>query len=70
MRIIDAHMHLGEDLMFCSDDSEEVLLSTMDAYGISAQVVQPGIVSRDQRRAHERIRRFAEAPYGNWGSLG
>ncbi len=45
MRIIDAHMHLGEDIMFGTDDSEEVLLRSMDALGIDAQVVQPGIVA-------------------------
>jgi len=60
MKIIDAHIHLGEDLLLGTDDSEEVLLRTMDEHGISAQVVQPGIVARDQVRAHERIRRFAD----------
>jgi predicted TIM-barrel fold metal-dependent hydrolase len=60
MRIIDAHMHLGEDLLFGTDDSEETLLRVMDENGIAAQVVQPGIVARDQRKAHERIRRFAD----------
>ena len=64
MRIIDAHMHLGEDLLFTTDDSEEVLLKTMDDHGITAQVVQPGIVARDQKKAHERIRRFAAANPG------
>jgi predicted TIM-barrel fold metal-dependent hydrolase len=59
MRIIDAHMHLGEDLLFGTDDSEEVLLRAMDEHGIAAQIVQPGIVARDQKKAHERIRRFA-----------
>ncbi len=60
MRIIDAHMHLGEDLMFNSDDSEDLLIKTMDENGISAQLVQPGIVARDQKKAHERIRDFAK----------
>jgi predicted TIM-barrel fold metal-dependent hydrolase len=59
MKIIDAHMHLGEDLLFVSDDSEEDLLKAMDDNGVAAQIVQPGIVSRDQKKAHERIRRFA-----------
>ena len=59
MRIIDAHMHLGEDLMFNTDDTEEVLLKAMDDNGVTAQIVQPGIVSRDQAKAHERIRDFA-----------
>ena len=60
MRIIDAHMHLGEDLMFNTDDSEEVLFHAMDDNGIAAQLVQPGIVSRDQKAAHERIYRFSQ----------
>jgi predicted TIM-barrel fold metal-dependent hydrolase len=64
VRIIDAHMHLGEDLLFGTDDSEEVLLQSMDAHGIAAQIVQPGIVARDQKKAHERIRRFADAHPG------
>ena len=64
MRIIDAHMHLGEDLMFLTDDSEEALIRGMDENGISAQIIMPGIVSRDQKKAHERIRRFADAHPG------
>ena len=38
MRIIDAHMHLGEDLVFGTDDSEETLLAAMDANGISFNI--------------------------------
>jgi uncharacterized protein len=64
MQIIDAHMHLGEDIMFGTDDSENVLISSMDALGIDAQIVQPGIVARDQKKAHERIFRFASAHPG------
>ncbi len=57
-------MHLGEDLLFLTDDSEETLLKTMDDLGIAAQVVQPGIVARDQKKAHERIQRFARSHPG------
>ncbi|MFA6505306.1 MAG: amidohydrolase family protein [Treponemataceae bacterium] len=59
MKIIDGHMHLGEDLMFLTDDSEEILLKTMDANGVDALILQPGIVAKDQKRAHERIHAFA-----------
>jgi uncharacterized protein len=59
MRIIDAHMHLGEDILFTTDDSEETLLAAMEAHGIDAFILQPGIVARDQRKAHERVARFA-----------
>lgn len=68
MKIIDAHMHLGEDLMYNTDDSEEVLLKAMDDNGITGQVLQPGIVARDQKKAHERIYRFAQQHPGRvWG---
>jgi hypothetical protein len=64
MRIIDAHMHLGEDLMFLTDDSEEVLLRSMDETGVDELMLQPGIVAADQKRAHERIAAFAKANPG------
>jgi len=68
MKIIDTHMHLGEDLMFLTDDSEKVILDTMEANGVSAFMLQPGIVSRNQKKAHERIRRFLDAnPGKGWG---
>lgn len=68
MRIIDAHMHLGEDLLFLTDDSERMLLDVMDRNGVNAQLVMPGIVAKDQKKAHERIRRFADAHPGRaWG---
>jgi predicted TIM-barrel fold metal-dependent hydrolase len=60
MKIVDAHLHLGEDLMFLTDDGEDDVLVAMDANGLEAAIVQPSIVSRDQRAAHERIRRFAD----------
>ena len=58
MKIIDAHMHLGEDLMFLTDDSEADLLKVMKENSLSAQIVQPGMLSRDQHKAHERIKSF------------
>lgn len=60
MRIIDAHMHLGEDLMFLTDDTEEVLLSSMKKNGVDAQIVQPGMLPRDRRSAHERIFKYVK----------
>lgn len=50
--------------MFNTDDSEEALIEVMDDNGIDAQIVQPGIVARDQKMAHERIHRFAKAHPG------
>jgi hypothetical protein len=64
MNIIDAHMHLGEDLIFLVNDTEEQLLSAMDANSVRTLMLQPGIVTPDQVRAHERIRDFALANPG------
>ncbi len=60
MKIIDAHMHLGEDLMFLTDDTEQELLKSMEDNGLAAQIVQPGMVTNDQRKAHERIKRYVD----------
>jgi hypothetical protein len=57
-------MHLGEDLIFSTDDSEELLLKTMDDNGIAAQMIMPGIMSRDQKKAHERIQAFGQSHPG------
>jgi predicted TIM-barrel fold metal-dependent hydrolase len=64
MNIVDAHMHLGEDLIFLVNDTEEQLLSAMDANGVETLMLQPGIVTPNQRKAHERIRDFALAHPG------
>jgi len=64
MKKIDGHMHLGEDLLFLTDDSEETLLRTMDENGLDAFMLQPGIVARDQRKAHERVAAFASGHPG------
>lgn len=39
--IIDSHMHLGEDLIFNTNDSEEDLLAYFEEWGIGGAWLQP-----------------------------
>lgn len=67
-KIIDAHMHLGEDLIYNSNDSEEHILSYMNQFGIDGVILQPGLKVHDWRKSCERIRDFAAAnPERAWG---
>ena len=56
--IIDAHVHLGYDVVFDEESSEEELLHAHKAYGITASIVQP-FVGRpylsDTITIHDRI---------------
>lgn len=53
--ILDSHMHLGEDIIFNTDDSEEALLAYMSEHGIDAALLQTGILPRDPRQANQRL---------------
>ena len=67
--ILDSHMHLGEDLMFNTDDSEEDLLSYMSEYGIDAALLQTGILPRDAKAANERLYALTQKyPEKFWGA--
>ncbi len=66
--IIDAHMHLGEDLIYNSNDDEERVLGYMKEFGIGGVILQPGLKVWDWHRSCERIRDFALAnPGRGWG---
>ncbi len=68
--IIDAHMHLGEDLMYNSDDGEEDILNYMSENRIDGVILQTGLVTNDARKANERIYRFSKHYPGKiWGML-
>ena len=41
-KIIDAHMHLGEDLIYNSNDGEELILGYMEEFSIDGVLLQPG----------------------------
>lgn len=53
--ILDAHMHLGEDIIFNTDDSEEALLAYMSEHGIDAALLQTGILPNDPKKANHRL---------------
>ena len=53
--ILDAHMHLGEDIIFNTDDSEEALLAYMSEHGIDAALLQTGILPNDPKKANQRL---------------
>jgi len=53
--ILDSHMHLGEDLIFNTNDSEADLLSYMAEHGIDAALLQTGILPADPKAANLRL---------------
>ena len=66
--IIDAHMHLGEDLIYNSNDDEERISGYMKEFGIGGVILQPGLKVRDWHKSCERIRDFATVNPGHaWG---
>lgn len=66
--IIDAHMHLGEDLIYNTNDGEECVLGYMKEFGIDGVVLQPGLKVHNWQKSCERIRNFAAANPGHaWG---
>lgn len=67
-KIIDTHMHLGEDLIYGSNDNEETILGYMREFAIDGVILQPGLKTNNWRKACERIRDFAGANPGRaWG---
>jgi predicted TIM-barrel fold metal-dependent hydrolase len=55
MKIIDAHMHLGECRVFDINLTEEDLLRGLDENGIETAIVQPFPGCKDFRATHDRI---------------
>ena len=41
MKIFDAHAHLGLDVVFDVENTEQTLLSTLAQYGVDGALVQP-----------------------------
>ena len=67
-KIIDAHMHLGEDLIYNSNDDEARVLGYMEEFGIDGVLLQPGLKTYDWHKSCERIRDFAaDHPGRGWG---
>lgn len=66
--VIDAHMHLGEDLIYNSNDDEECVLGYMREFGIDGVILQPGLKVNDWHKSCERIYEFTQKHPGHaWG---
>lgn len=66
--IIDSHMHLGEDLIFNTNDSEDDILAYFDEWDIGGALLQPGIMPVDVKAAHQRIYELTKKyPDKFWG---
>lgn len=59
MKIIDAHMHLGECRVFGLDISEQEIIECMDKNEVHGVIVQPFPGCVDFRATHDRIANFA-----------
>ncbi|MBN1675025.1 MAG: amidohydrolase [Kiritimatiellae bacterium] len=69
--IIDTHVHLGYDNVFDYELTEDDLVSSCRAYGITGSIVQPFIPRpyiADTAQIHDRIHAFCRAhPGAFWG---
>lgn len=68
--ILDAHCHLGDDVIFDCSHSEYELLEANHKYGITGGIIQPFIgrpYVEDTRRYHDRVAKFCERNKNYWG---
>ena len=68
--IIDAHSHLGKDVIFDCEHTEEYLVEKNRKYGISGGIVQPFVgrpYIEETKEYHNRIFRFCQEHKNYWG---
>lgn len=69
--IIDAHCHIGRDVTFDQETSEEELLHNFEIYGVDGGIVQPYIPRpyiEEFQNNHNRIYKMTQEHQGNiWG---
>ena len=61
--IIDAHVHLGEDVVFDEVNTEEELIAYYDRFEIDGGIIQPFIPRpyiKDHQEIHDRIAAFCK----------
>ena len=61
--IIDLHAHLGEDVVFDEEQTEEELIAAYQANHVDGAIVQPylpRIYMEDHRQIHDRIHRLCQ----------
>ena len=72
MKIFDAHAHLGVDVVFEIETTEQNLIETYAKYGISGALVQPNIprvYMSETRAIHDRIYNFITANPTYYGMI-
>lgn len=70
--IIDAHVHLGEDVVFDEQVSEEELLEFYKKYDIDGGIIQPYLCRpymEDVREIHDRIANFTKNRERRWWGM-
>jgi len=64
MRILDAHVHLGEDCVFDEVQTEQEIIDTFNEYGVYGGIIQPFIPRmyiKDTMAIHDRIAAMTRA---------
>lgn len=72
MKIFDAHAHLGYDVVFDVEVTEETLLETYRTHGVDGALVQPFLPRpylEDTRAIHDRIYALTQAQEGFYGMI-
>ncbi|NLF26350.1 MAG: amidohydrolase family protein [Clostridiales bacterium] len=72
MKILDAHMHLGEDCVFDEVQTEQDILETTEKYGVAGGIIQPFIPRmyvRDTMEIHDRIWAMCRAHPGRFHGM-
>jgi predicted TIM-barrel fold metal-dependent hydrolase len=67
--IIDVHMHLGRDVVYDHEFTEQDLCGAMDLNGVDVGIVQPFVVAplhEPQQRIHDEVYRLTQAYPGRF----
>lgn len=70
--IIDAHAHLGEDVVFDVTITEAEFLEYYERYGVDGAIIQPLICRpypEDTRAAHDQVHRFVQKRERRWWGM-
>lgn len=72
MKILDAHIHLGEDCVFDEVQTEQDILDVCEQYGVTGGIIQPFIPRmyvKDTMEIHDRIAAMCKAYPGRFHGM-
>ena len=72
MKILDAHIHMGWDVVFDEGQSEEEILQVNNRLGVDCGIVQPFISRpyiKENQKIHDRIYHFTQKNKGKYYGL-